>query len=69
MLKVLNVLKPPQKPINDSYRQTPEQAAQPPLPAYEKTAGTPEDNWVWTPQWQIDMHHPRWWGRVKFVKK
>ena len=61
--------KPPQKPINDSYRQTPEQAAQPPLPAYEKTAGRPEDNWVWTPEWQIDMHDPRWWGRVKFVKK
>jgi hypothetical protein len=37
-------------------------------PAYEKTAGKPEDNWVWTPQWQIDMHDPRWWGRVRFVK-
>ena len=60
--------KPPQKPINDSFKQTPEQAAQPELPKYEKTKGKPEDNWVWTPQWQIDMHDPRWWGRVKFVK-
>lgn len=60
--------KPPAKPINDSYRQTPEQAAQPALPAYEKVKGKPEDNWVWTPQWQIDMHDPRWWGRVRFVK-
>ena len=60
--------KPPQRPINDSFKQTPEQAAQPELPRYEKTKGKPEDNWVWTPQWQIDMHDPRWWGRVKFVK-
>ncbi|MFZ9914602.1 MAG: carbohydrate-binding family 9-like protein [Phycisphaerales bacterium] len=37
-------------------------------PAYEKTAGKPEDNWTWTPQWQIDMHDPRWWGKVRFVK-
>jgi hypothetical protein len=35
---------------------------------YEKTPNKPEDNWVWTPQWQIDMHDPRWWGRVRFVK-
>jgi len=37
-------------------------------PAYVKTPGKPEDNWVWTPQWQIDMHDPRWWGRVRFAK-
>jgi hypothetical protein len=37
-------------------------------PAYVKTPGKPEDNWVWTPQWQIDMHDPRWWGRVRFTK-
>jgi hypothetical protein len=39
-----------------------------PKPVYEKTPNKPEDNWVWTPQWQIDMHDPRWWGRVRFVK-
>ena len=37
-------------------------------PDYVKTPDKPEDNWVWTPQWQIDMHDPRWWGRVRFVK-
>jgi hypothetical protein len=62
--------KPPEKPINDSYRQEPPAPGSvPALPKYEKTAGKPEDNWVWTPQWQIDMHDPRWWGRVKFTKK
>ena len=62
--------KPPEKPINDSYKQEPPAPGSvPALPKYEKTAGKPEDNWVWTPQWQIDMHDPRWWGRVKFTKK
>ena len=62
--------KPPEKPINDSYKQEPPApGSAPALPKYEKTAGKPEDNWVWTPQWQIDMHDPRWWGRVKFMKK
>ncbi len=35
--------------------------------SYAKVAGKPEDNWVWTPQWIIDMHVPQWWGRVTFV--
>jgi hypothetical protein len=28
--------------------------------------GRPEDNWVWSPQWMIDMHAPERWGRVEF---
>lgn len=61
--------KPDQKPINDSYRQEPPKEGEAPAaPKYEKTAGKPEDNWVWTPQWQIDMHDPRWWGFVTFTK-
>ncbi len=60
--------KPPEKPINDSFKQEPPKAGDSALPKYEKTAGKPEDNWTWTPQWQIDMHDPRWWGRVKFTK-
>ena len=35
---------------------------------YAKRAGLPEDNWVWSPQWAIDMHLPQFWGRVTFVK-
>jgi hypothetical protein len=35
--------------------------------AYEKVPGTREDNWVWTPQWAVDMHRPEHWGRVHFV--
>ncbi len=39
---------------------------------YEKTinpkTGEPynEDNWVWSPQWAIDMHRPEYWGYVQF---
>lgn len=33
---------------------------------YRKVPGRAEDNWVWTPQWMIDMHAPQWWGRVVF---
>ncbi|MDA0803894.1 MAG: carbohydrate-binding family 9-like protein [Planctomycetota bacterium] len=36
---------------------------------YEKVPGMPEDNWTWTPQWAIDMHLPRHWGCVTFVKE
>ncbi len=60
--------KPIVKPINDSFDQKPPTPDADAKPAYEKTKGKPEDNWVWTPQWQIDMHDPRWWGRVKFTK-
>lgn len=39
--------------------------------AYRKTPappGTrhPEDNWVWSPQGEVDMHIPSRWGRVRF---
>ena len=27
----------------------------------------PEDNWVWSPQGEIDMHIPDMWGIVRFV--
>ena len=27
----------------------------------------PEDNWVWSPQWEINMHIPSRWGFVWFV--
>ena len=27
----------------------------------------PEDNWVWSPQGEIDMHIPEMWGVVRFV--
>jgi hypothetical protein len=28
----------------------------------------PEDNWVWTPQWAVDMHLPQHWGTVTFAR-
>jgi hypothetical protein len=36
---------------------------------YEKLPKTPEDNWVWSPQGEINMHIPDRWGYVKFAKK
>lgn len=27
----------------------------------------PEDNWVWSPQYHINMHMPEYWGKVLFV--
>jgi len=33
---------------------------------YQKIAGKPEDNWVWSPQGVIDMHRPERWGYVQF---
>lgn len=40
---------------------------------YVKKKGTggrtlPEMNWVWTPQYTINMHIPRHWGKVVFKK-
>ena len=29
----------------------------------------PEDNWVWSPQGEIDMHIPERWGVVRFVTR
>jgi len=34
---------------------------------YVRRAGTREDNWVWTPQFAVDMHRPRQWGFVEFL--
>jgi len=36
---------------------------------YEKVRGKPEDNWVWSPQWVVDMHRPEMWGYVQFSTK
>ena len=33
---------------------------------YKKLPG-PEANWVWSPQWAIDMHRPEHWGYVQFA--
>jgi len=33
---------------------------------YQKIKGKPEDNWVWSPQWVVDMHRPETWGYVQF---
>jgi hypothetical protein len=35
---------------------------------YAKEPGAKEDNWVWTPQWAVDMHRPEHWGRVRFTR-
>ena len=29
----------------------------------------PEDNWVWSPQGEIDMHLPEKWGVVRFMER
>ena len=33
---------------------------------YTKVPDTREDNWVWSPQYAIDMHRPERWGIVQF---
>jgi len=35
---------------------------------YVKKPETKEDNWVWTPQWAVDMHRLEHWGVVKFTE-
>jgi hypothetical protein len=50
------------RPLDDRYDQ-------PAPPAYEKRPNLREDNWVWSPQWLIDMHVPDRWGVVSFVKQ
>lgn len=37
--------------------------------AYVKVKGKPEDNWVWSPQWVVNMHWPEMWGYVQFTRK
>jgi hypothetical protein len=36
---------------------------------YRKIAGKSEDNWVWSPQWVVDMHRPELWGYVQFSSR
>jgi len=33
---------------------------------YQKVPGLPEQNWVWSPQWTINMHLPERWGFVQW---
>jgi hypothetical protein len=33
---------------------------------YQKIKGLPEDNWVWSPQYAVNMHRPETWGYVQF---
>jgi hypothetical protein len=35
---------------------------------YVKRRGLPEDNWVWSPQGDINMHIPEHWGYVRFLR-
>lgn len=35
---------------------------------YSKVPKQPEDNWVWSPQYTINMHRPETWGVVQFSK-
>jgi len=37
--------------------------------AYQKIKGSPEHNWVWSPQGVIDMHRPERWGYLQFRTK
>lgn len=33
---------------------------------YAKVPNTREDNWVWSPQWKVNMHIPGEWGYLTF---
>ncbi|XP_065836793.1 uncharacterized protein, partial [Oscarella lobularis] len=35
---------------------------------YEKVPNVPEDNWVWSSQYSINMHLPERWGFIQFTK-
>ncbi|MFI5385558.1 MAG: carbohydrate-binding family 9-like protein [Fimbriimonadales bacterium] len=35
---------------------------------FHKIEGRPEHNWVWSPQWAINMHRPETWGFLEFHK-
>jgi len=35
--------------------------------SYVKVPGRPEENWVWSPQGEIDMHVPENWGYLEFA--
>ena len=34
---------------------------------YLRLSDRSEDNWVWSPQWTINMHRPETWGYVQFA--
>lgn len=36
---------------------------------YEKVKGLKEDNWVWSPQFAVNMHRPEHWGYVQFSRR
>ncbi|HZH98901.1 MAG TPA: carbohydrate-binding family 9-like protein [Fimbriimonadaceae bacterium] len=36
---------------------------------YRKLPDSPEHNWVWSPQWAIDMHRPELWGFLEFQEE
>jgi hypothetical protein len=36
---------------------------------YVKVEGSKEDNWVWSPQGEVNMHVPSKWGYVRFAAK
>ncbi len=36
---------------------------------YEKIERRREHNWTWTPQWEINMHEPRYWGYLEFMDR
>ncbi len=36
---------------------------------YRKRVGTPEFNWVWSPQGIVDMHAPERWGYLQFSQQ
>jgi hypothetical protein len=36
---------------------------------FQKVKGKPEHNWVWSPQWAINMHRPETWGFLEFQDK
>lgn len=33
---------------------------------FRKIEGRPEHNWVWSPQWVVNMHWPEMWGYLEF---
>jgi hypothetical protein len=33
---------------------------------YVKVLDRPEHNWIWSPQWVVDMHRPETWGYLQF---
>lgn len=35
---------------------------------YQKIPNLAEENWVWSPQYEINMHRPEWWGYFQFFE-